>query len=66
MCPVRGAGSADNQHLRKGSWVRWGRREDVKLAENEKEVVVKETGTRKQKRGSVQDSMMASGICPFP
>lgn len=34
--PVRGAGSADNQHLGKGSWARRGITEDVKLAENEK------------------------------
>lgn len=45
VCPVREAGSANNKHLRKGSWVRRGV-EDVKLAENEKKVVGRETGTK--------------------
>lgn len=49
-CPVRGAVSADNKHIRKGSWARRGEK-DVKLveeseAENEKRVVERETGTR--------------------
>lgn len=56
MRPVRGAGSADNQHIRKGSWARWGIKEDGKLAENEKE------GGSKGNREKEAEERISSGF----